>query len=152
MDISGLNQGDYNCELIISDPCALNHPKTVQVNLTISDVLLVPTEEYPTIQAAIDAAVNGGTVIVADGTYTGAGNRDIDFKGLAITVRSENGPENCIIDCEASSSNMHRGFDFQSGEGQASILDGFTIINGYALNDEGGEYPALVPAQLLTTA
>ena len=138
VDISGLNQGDYNCELIISDPCALNHPKTVQVNLTISDVLLVPTEEYPTIQAAIDDAVNGGTVIVADGTYTGAGNRDIDFKGLAITVRSENGPENCIIDCEASSSNMHRGFDFQSGEGQASILDGFTIINGYALNDEGG--------------
>jgi hypothetical protein len=31
-------------------------------------------------------------VIVADGTCTGTGNRDIDFGGKAITVRSQNGP------------------------------------------------------------
>ena len=48
--------------------------------------------DFSTIQEAIDAAVDGDAVLVAPGTYTGDGNRDIDFKGKAITVRSENGP------------------------------------------------------------
>ena len=46
--------------------------------------------DYPTIQAAIDDANDFDTVIVLPGTYTGAGNRDIDFLGKAITVRSTN--------------------------------------------------------------
>ncbi|MEJ2729360.1 MAG: choice-of-anchor Q domain-containing protein [Deltaproteobacteria bacterium] len=95
----------------------------------------VPTVDYPTIQAGIDAAADGDTVLVADGTYTGDGNIDLDFKGKAITVTSENGPENTIIDCE----NNGRGFNFQSGEGQDSVVSGFTITNGKA-TDGGGIY------------
>jgi len=83
---------------------------------------------YPAIQAAIDAALDGDVVIVADGIYTGAGNKNIDFAGRAITVRSEKGPGSTIIDCE----NDGRGFCFHSGEDQNTILAGFTIINGYA--------------------
>jgi hypothetical protein len=81
---------------------------------------------YPTIQAAIDDASDGDTILVADGRYTGEGNCDIDFHGKAITVRSENGPENCIVDCQFQG----RGFDFHSGEDENSVLDGFTITNG----------------------
>jgi PKD repeat protein len=87
---------------------------------------------YSTIQAGIDAATNGDTVLVANGTYTGAGNKNLDFKGKAITVRSENGPEHTVIDCEGDG----RGFSFHSGEIQSSVLDGLTIINGRA--DYGG--------------
>ncbi len=39
--------------------------------------------DFSTIQAALNAASNGDTIIVRDGTYTGDGNRDIDFKGCA---------------------------------------------------------------------
>ena len=92
----------------------------------LADELLVPAE-YPTIQAAIEAARDYDTVLVVDGTYTGPGNRDIDFFGKAITVRSESGPENCIIDCQ----NSGRGFYFYKGEDANVILDGFTITNGY---------------------
>ena len=93
--------------------------------------LRVPAD-YGTIQAAIDAASDGDIVLIADDTYTGDGNRDLDFLGKAITVKSENGPENCIIDCQATSEDRHRGFCFHNGEYQNSVLDGLTIINGFA--------------------
>jgi len=92
--------------------------------------------DYPTIQEAIDAVVDCTTIVVEDGIYTGAGNRDIDFDGKAITVRSENGPASCIIDCEAQS----RGLYFHSGENRYSVLEGFTIKNGYTTGRGGGVY------------
>ncbi|MHC4309328.1 MAG: S8 family serine peptidase [Planctomycetota bacterium] len=101
------------------------------------EVVHVPGE-FPTIQAAINQIWEGDTVIVADGNYTGSGNWDIDFKGKAITVRSENGPENCIIDCNSSEEEPHRGFNFHSSEGPDSVVRGFTIVNGYAPDGEGG--------------
>ncbi|HIJ72129.1 MAG TPA: cadherin-like domain-containing protein, partial [Planctomycetes bacterium] len=95
---------------------------------------------YATIQGAIDAALAGYIVEVAPGTHTGEGNRDLDFGGKAITVRSYN-PENpavvasTVIDCDGSSSEPHRAFYFHSGEEPNSIVDGFNIINGYGLSD-----------------
>ncbi len=89
---------------------------------------------YPFIQDGIDAAVGGDTVIVNDGTYKGNGNRDLDFNGKAITLQSENGPDVTIIDCEGNQENKHRGFYFHNSEGSESIVDGFTIRNGFFLS------------------
>ncbi len=91
--------------------------------------------DFDNIQAAIDDANNGDIIEVMDGTYTGVGNRDIDYNGLAVTVKSKNGPDNCIIDCQGTASQPHRGFTFQSAEDANSILNGFTIQNGYGLED-----------------
>ncbi|MHC4113260.1 MAG: LamG-like jellyroll fold domain-containing protein, partial [Planctomycetota bacterium] len=81
---------------------------------------------YDTIQEAIFYALPGDVVIVLDGTYTGEGNHNISFLGKPITVRSLNGPDNCIID--AQSGNVG-GFYFTLGEGADSVVDGFKIIN-----------------------
>ncbi len=101
----------------------------------VADTLRVPSE-YATIQAAIDASVDGDVVEIDDGTYTGTGNKDLDFVGKAITVRSASGdPALCIIDCE----NDGRGFYFHNAEGPDSIVLGLTITNGSA-SSGGGVY------------
>ncbi len=101
-----------------------------------AEVFRVPSE-YPTIQEGVDAAWIGDTVMVADGTYTGDGNRDIDFKAKAITVSSENGPERCMIDCQGSAQEKHRGFYFHNREPNNAIVKGFTIQNGFYENGGG---------------
>ena len=93
--------------------------------------------EYATIQDAVDISWDGTKVWVADGVYAGQGNRDIDFLGKKITVLSVNGPNNCIIDCEGTESESHRGFCFISREDSNSALAGITIINGYAQGGGG---------------
>ncbi len=89
-------------------------------------VIHVP-DDQPSIQAGIDAAATGDTVLVADGIWYGADNRDLDFGGKSITVSSANGHWNCIIDCLGSG----RGFHFHSGEDQSAVVNGFTIRHGY---------------------
>ena len=95
---------------------------------------------FDTIADGIDAASDGDTVQVADGDYTGPGNRDlvISDPNAAITVKSQNGPDNCIIDCDGGGSNYHRAFSITNSSGEVTHLEGFTIINGYIYNDHGG--------------
>ena len=103
-----------------------------------ADTLHVPAQ-YPTIQAAIDAAVPGDVVELADGTYSGPGNRDLDYQGKAITVRSASGdPAACIVDCGGSWDDPYGGFYFHSGEGPDSKIEGITITNGYMTPRGGG--------------
>ncbi len=85
--------------------------------------------DFSTIQAAIDSAVSGDVIVICDGVYSGPGNRDLDFGGKAITVRSQNGPAQTILDCEGAG----RAFRFHSGEGASSIVEGITIVNGSVL-------------------
>jgi len=136
VDITGLAAGIYNCTFTISLPTT--QPRMVPVTLCVysPEILLVPVE-YPTIQSAIDAAVSGDTIVVTPGIYTGEGNRDIDFLGKAVTVRSiaPNDPNivaQTIIDCNGiNRDDRHYGFNFHSNEDANSVLAGFTIINGY---------------------
>jgi len=98
----------------------------LSVHITQAAIIHVPADSS-TIQAGINGAVNGDTVMLADGIYTGVGNRYIDYYGKAIRVISESGnPDNCIIDCQKAGC----GFLFHSGEGHGSVLEGVTIKNG----------------------
>jgi len=86
---------------------------------------------FHTIQQGIDAAISGDTVLVAEGTYSGLGNRDINLSGKAITVAAESeayGPGRCTIDCQY----LGRGLVFTSGETADTVVCGFTIVHGFA--------------------
>ncbi len=95
--------------------------------------LRVP-QDCATIQEALDKASDGDTVLVADGTYKGEGNKNIDFKGKAVTLKSENGAGKCIIDCDYSG----RGFHFHSGETAKTVVEGFTVQHGKFVTEDGG--------------
>lgn len=98
----------------------------------------VPSE-YPTIQEAMDVALNGDVVLVDDGTYVGFGNRDLNFDRRSFTVRSVNGPRKTIIDCQGSQDDPHRGFMLEdSPDNRAAEIEGFTITNGWVTDFFGG--------------
>ena len=108
--------------LVLSAGCAVH-----------ADTLRVPSQ-YPNIQAAIDAAIPGDTVLVADGVYMRTGNVNINLRGKAITVRSENGPAACIIDGQHAGV---RAFVFTTLEPRATIVEGFTL-NRFNAGEGGG--------------
>jgi hypothetical protein len=98
----------------------------VAASVASAAIIHVPGDQ-PTIQQGIDAAVNGDEVVVADGTWVGNNNKNLDFAGKAITVRSASGdPLTCIIDCEQEG----RAFHFHSGETGAARVESITITGG----------------------
>ncbi|MFH1278371.1 MAG: T9SS type A sorting domain-containing protein [Candidatus Eisenbacteria bacterium] len=89
--------------------------------------------DAPTIQAGIDSAAVGDTVLVHDGTYTGPGNKELEFHGKNIVLKSASGPASTVIDCEETG----RGIWLHGGEGYEAMVEGFTIRNGVAGNGGG---------------
>jgi hypothetical protein len=85
-----------------------------------------PDHPYHTIQEGVDAARDGDTIIIRDGTYKGIGNRDIQIVGKSITMRSENGSATCTIDCESMSGAI------TIGHADGVAVQGLGITNGRA--------------------
>lgn len=123
--------------------CSEDSP-TESENKPPGDTIRVPAD-FLTIQAAIDTASDNQTVLVAAGTYSGPGNRDLNFNGKAITLKSESGPSTTIIDCQDTGAVVHQGFYFSSRETSESTVDGFTIVNGNGPNGAGMGFRSCSP-------
>lgn len=69
------------------------------------------TGDAPTIQAAIDSLYNIDDIVeLADGVFTGEGNRDLYTSGKAFLMRSQSGdPTSCIIDLQGTTEEWHWG-------------------------------------------
>jgi len=92
------------------------------------------TGDFPTIQDALTASASGDSVLLADGTFSGAGNRNLQFGGKSLTILSQSGtPVTCTIDCEFAA----RGFTLVSIPASARIA-GITITHG--VGDGAGIY------------
>jgi hypothetical protein len=110
----------------LGSPCSPN-PCLMEHHLVRPD----GTGDFATIQAAVDGVPGRAIIELADGTFTGDGNRDVNCRGKAVVIRSQSGdPASCVIDCQGSSSNPHRAFQFISGETRSALLGGVTIRNG----------------------
>ena len=105
---------------------------------TNAQVIKVPGDQ-PSIQAGINAATNGDTVLVADSSYY----ENINFKGKAITVASHflvDGDTShilrTIIDgSQPVDTSKASVVTFRSGEDTTSVLIGFTITRGHGTYD-----------------
>lgn len=88
------------------------------------------TGDYATIQAAVNAVPDGSVIELADGTFTGDGNRDVTCSARTLTIRSQSGNRDaCTIDCEGGLWQPHRAFLFDGCP--AVALSGFTIAGGH---------------------
>ena len=104
-------------------------------NSAVATVRYVP-DDYPTIQAAVNACNASDVVVVEPGIYSGSGNRDITLNGKSITVRSidptdPNVVASTVLDC-GGQAGQARGFVFHMAESADSTVSGLTITNGYA--------------------
>ena len=103
----------------------------------LAQIIHVPADQ-PTIQAGINVATEGDTVLVADGTYL----ENINFRGKAITVASHflidadtNHINNTLIDgSQPLYPDSASVVSFCSGEDTTSVICGFTIKNGNGLH------------------
>ena len=89
---------------------------------------------YTTIAPAIVAAANGDTVLIMPGTYTGAGNTNLDTAGKSISVQGSG--ISTVIDCEAVGPST-RGFYVHSGEDTTTVISDLCVFRGYSPNGGG---------------
>ena len=89
----------------------------VRETITIGEVLYVP-DDYPTIYEAVENTKTGDTIIVRDGTYT----ENINVS-KQLTIKSENGSANCIVDAGGSGSTFTLSAD-------GVTIEGLTIKGG----------------------
>jgi len=97
-----------------------------------ADTYFVP-DHYDSLQYALDGVAAGDTVIVRDGVWMGPANRNLDFGGKDLVLRSQNGADHCTIDAEGTPDfgNRQRHIHFHSGETSATVVAGFTFIGGW---------------------
>lgn len=92
---------------------------------------------YATIQKGIDAASVGDTVVVRPGSYSGAGNRQINFNGKSLRLVSEAGPLQTIVDC-----GQGRIAILNNAENSSTLIRGFTFRNAYV--NQSGDWATAV--------
>jgi predicted outer membrane repeat protein len=102
----------------------------VMSSATFADTWTVDDDgkaDFSNIQAAVDAALDGDEIIVMPGTYTGSGAEVVNMLGKEVWLHSSKGAQVTIIDA----GNVRRGIYCNGGETSNTIIEGFTITNGY---------------------
>ena len=121
--------------MIVSDQSAKRVRKGVPVLIACLTLLAISASAatipvpsiQPTIQAAVDVAGEGDTILIAAGTYSGAGNENIGIIGKGLVIRSESGAESTILEATEPA----RTFLIDSNNTHTVTIEGLTISGGY---------------------
>ncbi len=148
-DLTNLQKFYYNCNPAVASTAGDNISDGVKIANGYNPILPIRTAYVDnvqsddsgngltwatakkTIHAAIaisETADYNNVIMIADGTYTGSSNKNLNSSGFDIRLCSVNGPANAIIDLEEDG----RFLDLYSH----AWVEGLTIRNGWA--DEGG--------------
>ncbi len=121
----------------VSDPpymtgCTYKRPNLRGAIESVGSTTFVSSDgsgDYLTIGDALNAAVDGWTINVADGTYAEA---NLSYEGKSVIVRSSSGdPHACRVVCQGD----NPAFTFGEEDGPEAVLDGFTIT-GFRCDDD----------------
>jgi parallel beta-helix repeat protein len=91
-----------------------------------STTIIVP-DDYPTIQAAVNVATPGDTIIVREGNYT----ENVDVNKDHLTIRSEKGAANTVVQAANSSDHV-----FEITADYVNVI-GFTVTKAVVVNKAG---------------
>lgn len=92
-----------------------------------ADELFVPSAEYPTIQAAVDAAVDGDAVVLRDGVFRGSGNLDVAMPPKVLTIRAQS-LGHAVIWGEASTfGSGPRALEYTAPASSGSVIQGIVF-------------------------
>jgi parallel beta-helix repeat protein len=114
--------GTYNVTLTVTDDDGATNKKTEKIELLIKGTY-VP-DAYPTIQAAVDAAAVGDTIVVRDGIYT-----ENIVVNMRLTIKSEKGADRTIV---------------QAGNLNDPVFEvtaDYVNLSGFTVEGAAGEYP-----------
>jgi Right handed beta helix region len=110
-------------------PVLLLFGTILTVSAAAQSTLAVPAQ-FSTIQAAVTAAVDGDTITVAAGTYL----ETLDLGTKEIALISSAGAGSTIINAQATGTVLA----IKGNQSRATLIDGFTLLNGLGASGEAG--------------
>jgi hypothetical protein len=122
-------------------PTAIPTPTPTATPRPPTPIVIRVPDDYLSIQAAIDAAIDGDEIIVSPATY----NEHINFSGKNIVLRSTDPTSESIVastiisgDTDGDGNGDGTAVTFSGTESGDCVLSGFTITKGTSGDGEGG--------------
>jgi hypothetical protein len=120
--------GATTVQLVVNDG-QVNSTNEAAVHITVNPLQVSVPSDFASVQEAIDAVLDGDTVLVERGTFYGT----VNFNGKAITVKGVAGWEHTTLQLASGGASV---VTFASWEGPSSRLLDLTLKGG--LNVSGG--------------
>lgn len=120
-----------------TNPATVTMDSSKDVKAVFMSAIIRVPDDYPTIQSAIDAAINGSIIIVSPRTYY----ENINFNGKSnITLKSTNPLDPAVVESTIINGNQQGACIIIENGAQGIIISGLTITGGSERSRDGSTY------------